>query len=83
ATSLKDSANATLAECEKLIKERKVNEADTVCDDAKTKVAGVETKSPDVHKKTLDAFKKKFVDSGNLDIELCQLLLAKASSLSS
>lgn len=31
---------------------------------------GIETEAPDVHKKTLDAFKKEFIDSGLLDANL-------------
>lgn len=31
---------------------------------------GIETESPEVHKKTLDAFKKEFIDSGLLDAKL-------------
>jgi uncharacterized protein (UPF0332 family) len=30
----------------------------------------IETESPEVHKKTLDAFKKEFIDTGLLDAKL-------------
>ncbi len=34
---------------------------------------GVETKAPEVHKKTLEEFKKNFVDTGELDAELLKI----------
>lgn len=34
---------------------------------------GIETKAPEIHKKTLDTFKENFVDTGNLDIELLKI----------
>jgi len=45
---------------------------------------GIETKSPEVHKKTLDAFKEQFIDSGILDMELLMIykkMIVKAESL--
>lgn len=33
----------------------------------------IETEAPEVHKKTLDEFKKHFVDSGILDLELLRI----------
>ena len=34
---------------------------------------GVRTTSPEIHKKTFDAFKKHFVDSGVLDVKLLEI----------
>lgn len=34
---------------------------------------GVKTASPDIHKKTYDAFEKEFVTSGALDVELLRI----------
>lgn len=31
---------------------------------------GIDTKAPEIHKKTIDAFRKEFVDTGILDLEL-------------
>lgn len=31
---------------------------------------GIETKAPEIHKKTLDAFKEQFIDTGLLDTKL-------------
>lgn len=33
----------------------------------------IDTKPPEIHKKTVDAFKKEFVDTGVLDVELLML----------
>lgn len=44
----------------------------------------VETESPEVHKKTLDAFKKEFIDSGLLDAKLLVIyrqMLVRAETL--
>jgi len=44
----------------------------------------VETKSPEIHRKTYDEFKKIFVDSGKLDIELLKIykkMLMRADEL--
>lgn len=45
---------------------------------------GIETKPPEEHKKTFDEFKKNFVDTGILDIELLKIynnMLIRASEL--
>lgn len=45
---------------------------------------GIETTLPDVHKKTLDAFKEHFVDTGVLDIKLLEIykkLVIRANEL--
>ncbi len=45
---------------------------------------GIDTKAPEVHKKTLDEFKKQFIDSGILDIKLFMIykkMIVKAESL--
>jgi uncharacterized protein (UPF0332 family) len=45
---------------------------------------GIETKAPEVHKKTLDAFKDQFIDTGILDMELLLIykrMIVKAESL--
>ena len=45
---------------------------------------GVETRSPEIHKKTYDEFKKNFVDTGELDIELLKIyktMLVRADEL--
>ena len=34
---------------------------------------GIKTTAPEVHKKTLDAFQKHFVDTGKLDIDLLKI----------
>jgi uncharacterized protein (UPF0332 family) len=34
---------------------------------------GIKTSSPDVHKRTLDAFKEHFVDTGVLDVKLLEI----------
>lgn len=34
---------------------------------------GIETKSPDIHKKTFDKFKEIFIDSGIIDVELLNI----------
>lgn len=34
---------------------------------------GITTDSPDVHRKTLDAFREKFVDTGILDVKLFEI----------
>lgn len=34
---------------------------------------GIKTESPEVHRKTLEEFKKNFVDSGILDVELLKI----------
>jgi len=44
----------------------------------------IRTDSPDVHKKTFDAFKKEFVDTGILDVELLSIykkLIVRADEL--
>lgn len=45
---------------------------------------GIDTKAPEVHKKTLEEFKKHFIDSGILDIKLLLIykkMIIKAESL--
>ena len=45
---------------------------------------GVETKAPEVHKKTLEAFEKYLVDTGKLDVKLLQMykkLIVRAEEL--
>ncbi len=45
---------------------------------------GIETKAPEVHKKTLDAFKEQFIDTGILDMKLLLIykkMIVKAESL--
>lgn len=45
---------------------------------------GIDTKAPEVHKKTLDEFKKHFIDSGILDMKLLLIykkMIVKAESL--
>jgi len=45
---------------------------------------GIETKAPEVHKKTLDAFKKQFIDTGLLNVKLLLIykkMIIKAESL--
>lgn len=34
---------------------------------------GAQTKPPEIHKKTYDEFKKRFVDTGMLDVELLKI----------
>lgn len=34
---------------------------------------GIDTKTPEIHRKTLDEFKKEFVDTGILDFELLKI----------
>jgi len=34
---------------------------------------GIKTYSPEIHRKTFDAFKKHFVDTGRLDVELLKI----------
>ena len=44
----------------------------------------IDTKSPEVHKKTFDEFKKHFIDSGILDMKLLMIykkMIVKAESL--
>jgi len=44
----------------------------------------IETEAPEVHKKTLDAFKENFIDSGILDMKLLIIykkMIVKAESL--
>lgn len=44
----------------------------------------IDTKSPEVHKKTLEEFKKQFIDSGILDMNLLMIykkMIVKAESL--
>jgi len=44
----------------------------------------IETKAPEVHKKTLDAFKEQFIDTGILDVKLLLIykkMIIKAESL--
>lgn len=44
----------------------------------------IDTKAPEVHKKTLDEFKKHFIDSGLLDMKLLMIykkMIVKAESL--
>src|SRR3989344_5123056 len=45
---------------------------------------GIETEAPEVHKKTLDAFKTEFIDSGLLDAKLLVIykqMIARAETL--
>ena len=45
---------------------------------------GIDTKAPEVHKKTLDEFKKQFIDTGILDMKLLMIykkMIVKAESL--
>jgi uncharacterized protein (UPF0332 family) len=45
---------------------------------------GIDTKAPEAHRKTLDAFKKEFIDSGILDMRLLMIykkMIVKAESL--
>lgn len=45
---------------------------------------GIDTKAPEVHKKTLDEFKKHFIDSGILDMKLLMIykkMIVKAEIL--
>ena len=45
---------------------------------------GIDTKAPEVHKKTLEEFKKQFIDSGILDMKLLMIykkMIVKAESL--
>ncbi|MFT4325969.1 MAG: HEPN domain-containing protein [Candidatus Woesearchaeota archaeon] len=45
---------------------------------------GLDTKAPEVHKKTLDAFKENFIDSGTFDMKLLLIykkLIVKAENL--
>ncbi|MBU3896768.1 MAG: HEPN domain-containing protein [Nanoarchaeota archaeon] len=43
------------------------------CAKASLLIKGVETKAPEVHKKTLEEFKRIFVDTGKLDVELLKI----------
>jgi len=36
-------------------------------------IKNIETKSPEIHKKTFEEFKKNFVDNGELDTELLKI----------
>ena len=45
---------------------------------------GIDTKAPGVHKKTIDEFKKQFIDTGILDMKLLMIykkMIVKAESL--
>lgn len=45
---------------------------------------GIDTKAPEVHKKTIDEFKKQFIDTGILDMKLLMIykkMIVKAESL--
>lgn len=45
---------------------------------------GIKTEMPDIHKKTYEAFKVEFIDSGILDVELLQIyqkMIIKADEL--
>ncbi len=45
---------------------------------------GIETEAPEIHKKTLDAFKEQFIDAGILDVKLLLIykkMIVKAESL--
>jgi uncharacterized protein (UPF0332 family) len=54
------------------------------CAKALLSTKSIDTKSPEVHKKTFDEFKKEFIDSGLLDVKLLIIykeMIVKADSL--
>jgi len=54
------------------------------CAKAMLLTKGMETKSPEIHKKTLEAFKTAFIDSGLLDVKLLMIyreMIVKAEDL--
>lgn len=54
------------------------------CAKAMLLTKGIETKPPEIHKKTLEAFKMAFIDSGLLDVKLLMIyreMIVKAEDL--